>query len=67
MEFENGAVYQGYCSGRMREGIGIQKWLDGSTYEGQWAQNKANGKGKFMNAKRNEWYDGEWVDDRATG
>ena len=32
----------------MLEGIGIKAFLDGSRYEGQWQNSKANGLGKIL-------------------
>lgn len=34
----------------MREGPGTQIWPDGAKYEGEWHNNKANGRGKFWHA-----------------
>ena len=31
----------------MRDGFGKQKWTDGAVYEGEWKNNKAEGKGTF--------------------
>ena len=38
----------GQLKGNMRYGQGLQKWSDGAQYDGQWKDNKANGKGKFI-------------------
>ena len=35
-------------------------------YEGEWQQNKANGKGKFWHAD-GDVYEGEWEQDKANG
>ena len=40
---DNGAVYEGEWLNGERDGMGLQKWLDGSKYEGQWRCGKANG------------------------
>jgi hypothetical protein len=42
---ENGAKYEGEWikDTDIRDGRGIQIWLDGSRYEGYWRNNKANG------------------------
>ena len=45
--FENGAIYRGYLHNGLREGPGVQTWLDGAKYEGEWRANQANGLGKF--------------------
>jgi hypothetical protein len=40
---KNGAVYTGQWLMGMRDGFGTQLWPDGSRYEGQWRNDKANG------------------------
>lgn len=44
---DNDARYKGdwSSSNDVRHGKGIQVWHDGSMYEGQWRNDKANGKG----------------------
>jgi len=39
----NGATYTGQWLDGQRDGIGTQLWPDGSRYEGQWRNDKANG------------------------
>ena len=46
----------------MRHGPGVQVWPDNAKYEGEFKNDKANGKGKFTNAK-GDIYDGEWAND----
>jgi hypothetical protein len=36
IKFKNGAIYDGYLKGWMREGKGTQIWPDGTKYEGDW-------------------------------
>lgn len=50
----------------VRDGKGIQIWLDGSRYEGYWKNNKANGRGRLIHAD-GDVYEGEWKDDKAHG
>jgi hypothetical protein len=50
----------------LRSGQGTQVWPDGAKYEGNWENNKANGKGKFFHAD-GDIYTGEWKDDKANG
>ena len=50
----------------MREGRGIQIWLDGSRYEGYWINNKANGFGRLIHAD-GDVYQGLWKEDKADG
>ncbi|EGR28665.1 hypothetical protein IMG5_170870 [Ichthyophthirius multifiliis] len=49
-----------------RDGIGIQIWQDGARYEGQWKENKANGKGKFLHVD-GDIFEGEWENNKANG
>lgn len=64
---EEGSRYCGdRVEGRGRHGQGRQEWPDGSSYEGQWQDDKAHGKGKFVHAN-GDWYEGDWVDDKAEG
>lgn len=39
----NGATYTGQWLDGQRDGMGTQLWPDGSRYEGQWRNDKANG------------------------
>ena len=50
----------------MRHGPGVQVWPDNAKYEGEWRENKANGRGKFWHAD-GDIYEGEWEDDKANG
>ena len=40
---ENGAIYEGEWFNGLRDGKGLQKWLDGSCYDGHWVDGKACG------------------------
>merc|ERR1719240_1086351 len=40
-QFRTGATYQGQWKGNMRHGVGIQKWVDGATFIGQWVDSYA--------------------------
>ena len=53
----------------MKSGKGTKKWPDGSVYskyEGDWKNDRANGKGKLIHAN-GDIYEGEWSDDKAHG
>lgn len=54
------------ASGR-RHGEGVCEYHDGSTYQGQWRNGKRNGKGKFVDGKTREEYDGKWMADQRHG
>ena len=43
LTLKNGATYTGQWLQNMRDGVGSQLWPDGSKYDGQWANDKANG------------------------
>jgi len=40
---DNEAIYTGDWYAGYRDGKGIQEWLDGSKYIGDWSRDKANG------------------------
>ena len=46
----------------MKCGWGTQVWPDGGKYEGEWLNNRANGKGQFWHAD-GDIYEGNWKDD----
>ena len=73
--FPNGSMYKGQIlvskdgnngSGEIRQGYGIQKWVDGAVYEGHWNNNKAEGWGTFWHAE-GDIYVGEFKADQANG
>ena len=41
-------------------------WADGSSYQGYWRDDKANGSGKFTHTN-GATYNGTWIDDNADG
>ena len=49
-----------------RCGYGVQIWTDGAVYEGNWLDNKAEGKGTFWHAE-GDIYIGEFKADQASG
>lgn len=50
----------------MRDGYGINKWDNGAVYQGQWRNNKTNGKGTFWHVG-GDIYIGEFDNDQAHG
>jgi hypothetical protein len=44
----------------MKHGNGIMIYKSGDSYDGQWADNKRNGKGRMIWKNRDEEYSGEW-------
>ena len=66
-ELDNGAIYKGqWTKDGLRQGKGIQIWQDGSKYEGYWANDMANDKGRLIHAD-GDIYEGEWFNDKAHG
>jgi len=61
MPQDNGANYEGeWCTQTgVKDGRGMQLWVDGSLYEGYWSEDKANGRGRLIHAD-GDVYDGEW-------
>jgi len=49
-----------------RTSIGTYSYADGGKYQGEWRDNKRNGKGKFIDHDNNE-YNGDWKDDKRQG
>ena len=43
----------------IRHGYGLQYWIDGAHYEGEWQYNKAQGRGTFWHAE-GDIYTGEF-------
>jgi len=41
-------------------------WTDGSKYDGMWANDKANGRGRLIHSD-GSMYEGQWLDDMAHG
>ncbi len=66
VKFLKWLILKGYLREGLRQGPGVQVWPDGAKYEGEWRNNKANGKGKFWHAD-GDVYEGEWKDDKANG
>ncbi len=51
---------------RVREGYGVQRFMDGSIYEGWFKADRAYGKGRMIHTD-GYIYEGEWRDDKAEG
>jgi len=43
----SGGTYCGYWIFGKRHGLGIMKYADGSSYEGEWEEDDMHGRGKF--------------------
>ena len=49
-----------------KEGLGRYTWADGSTYEGQWVDNKINGFGTYLWRDGRKYY-GQWANNDMSG
>jgi hypothetical protein len=58
----NGNVYVGGGQQGVREGVGVMKYEDGSTYVGEWSGDKKHGSGTTRNAIKGTNYFGEWAE-----
>lgn len=50
-------VYEGHRKGNIRDGSGIQRYPDGSVFEGEFKKNKFHGHGK-LTKPNGDWYSG---------
>ena len=63
MPQDKSSLYTGYIDQNgKRRGFGLKIFKNGDRYEGEWDNDKANGKGKFWHAD-GDYYEGEWKDD----
>lgn len=51
----------------MRDGWGKLIFPDGAFIEGQWNQDKVEGKGRLYHKDGTIAYEGEWLDDKLNG
>lgn len=66
-EYTNGNKYIGSKKGNLKHGRGKYILADGSYFEGEWANNKINGKGTLYFRDGKIEYDGEWRNDLFHG
>ena len=64
--YKLGLIYEGYWKDNKKNGIGIEKKLDGSLYEGEFKNGKKNGIGIYY-WKDNSVYFGNWLDNNCHG
>jgi hypothetical protein len=63
--FIGGSQYKGQWTADQKDGFGIQINPDNTKYEGEWSNNKTNGRGTLWVKKGREYtrqYVGDWVD-----
>ena len=63
--YPNGCKYTGYFQNDKQNIRGKMEHVDGDVYEGDWVDNKANGKGQFIH--NGIIYNGFWKDDKQNG
>ena len=70
VQVDNGVIYEGEwvksnppC---IRMGRGVQRWPDGSRYEGYWREGQAWGPGRLIHAN-GDCYEGIWREGQACG
>lgn len=63
MLFVGIGTYKGNFSGGNLYGQGKFEYFDGSSYEGDWRENKKLGQGIFTEADRITVYNGAWLND----
>jgi len=67
MFFVGIGTYKGCFSQGNLEGIGRFEYLNGALYDGDWKENKKQGKGKLIEANGNCIYNGDWENDMKNG
>ena len=50
-----------------KHGKGVYLYVNGNRYEGDWANDKKNGKGSYTYFTTGEKYEGQWVDGEKHG
>lgn len=67
MIIPHGGSYTGQVrSDGQPEGMGVQRWVDGTVYSGSWVAGAAHGQGKLSKAD-GSGFDGQWVEGRKQG
>ena len=65
--YSNGDIYTGYLYDDLRNGFGIIKFNNGDWYEGMFVKDIRHGIGIYYEKKGDEYYLGEWVEDKKEG
>ena len=65
--YQNNSKYEGEKLNGMRHGYGKFFYQDGGLFEGEWIQNKMNGKGVLSYTSGKPAYKGDWLDDKFEG
>ena len=65
--YSNGDIYNGYLLDDLRSGFGIIKYNNGDWYKGMFLKDTRHGIGIYYEKKGDEFYLGEWVEDKKEG
>lgn len=65
--YSNGDIYFGQHRGFVREGQGKMIYLNGSTYEGGWANDRKDSRGKMYEKISGDIYNGEYFEGKRNG
>ena len=60
-------VYSGDYFDGVRQGYGVYEWNNGDKYEGNYRNNKKEGRGKYFWASNGDCYEGEYMDNLKHG
>ena len=65
--YSHGDIYTGYLFDDLRNGFGIIKFNNGDWYKGMFVKDIRHGIGIYYEKKGDEYYLGEWVEDKKEG
>ena len=65
--YSNGDIYTGYLFDDLRNGFGIIKFNNGDWYQGMFVKDIRHGIGIYYEKKGDEYYLGDWVEDKKEG
>lgn len=65
--WSEGIVYRGYFTDGQKGPRGVLNFGDGDSYEGEFANNLINGKGRLINLLKKMMYEGQWKDNQMHG
>ena len=64
---ESNYLYKGFWLNGKRNGYGIEKFINGNSYNGEFLDDKKHGNGKYVNAGTGTTYDGAWFNNKRHG
>ena len=63
----NPLLYSGSFDNELKQGKGKHVWANKDVYEGDFVGGKKEGRGKKLYFNSDDYYDGEWKDDKKHG